>query len=94
VYVVWNTIEYALWAFLIVLVIRLIFDWVQVFSQEWRPHGGALVVLEVCYTVSDPPLRALRSVVPAFRIGRFSLDIAWIALFAGVLILISVVGSL
>ncbi len=92
--IVWNVVYYALWAFLIFLVVRLVFDWVQVFSRDWRPQGGVLVVLELCYTVTDPPLRALRRVVPAFRLGSFSVDIAWIALFVGVWILITIVPSL
>ncbi|MBX5448315.1 MAG: YggT family protein [Acidothermus cellulolyticus] len=90
----WTLIEVILWIFLILLIVRLVFDWVQVFAPEWRPRGGLLVVLEFCYSITDPPLRALRRVVPPVRIGRFGLDIAWIGLFIGVVILQSVVASL
>ena len=91
---VWRVVSDVLLAFLVVMIVRLVFDWVQVFAREWRPRGGLLVVLEICYSISDPPLRALRRVLPALRIGSFSLDMAWITLFFSVVILHSVVGSL
>ena len=91
---VWQVVHAVLLAFIVVLVVRLIFDYVQMFARDWRPHGGVLVMLEVCYSVTDPPLRALRNVIPALRFGRFSLDMGWITLFLGAIVLLSVVGSL
>ena len=91
---VWQVVYAVLLAFIVVLVVRLIFDYVQMFARDWRPHGGVLVMLEVCYSVTDPPLRALRNVIPALRFGRFSLDMGWITLFLGAIVLLSVVGSL
>ena len=92
--IVWQVVYDVLVAFIIVMVVRLVFDYVQMFAREWRPHGGVLVALEICYSVTDPPLRAVRNVVPALRFGRFSLDMGWITLFLVVIILRSVVGSL
>jgi YggT family protein len=91
---VWQVVYDVLLAFIVVLVVRLIFDYVQMFARDWRPHGGVLVVLELCYSITDPPLRMLRGVIPALRFGRFSLDMGWITLFLGAIILLSVVGSL
>ena len=91
---VWHVVYLVLLAFVVLLVIRLIFDYVQMFAREWRPRGGVLVILEVCYSITDPPLRTLRGLVPALRIGSASLDMAWIALFLSVLVLMSVVHSL
>jgi YggT family protein len=90
----WQVVYIALWVFFGLLLVRFVFDWVQALSRDWRPHGPVLVVLETCYSVTDPPLRALRSVVPPIRLGNFSADIAWIALFLAVWILIGVVASL
>ena len=42
--------------FFITLIIRLVFDWIQVFSRDWRPRGVALVVAEAVYSATDPPL--------------------------------------
>jgi YggT family protein len=90
----WQVVYDVILAFIIVMVVRLIFDYVQMFAREWRPHGGVLVVLEICYSITDPPIRYLRGVIPALRIGRVGLDMAWITLFLAAIILRSVVGSL
>jgi YggT family protein len=78
--------------FFISLIVRLVFDWVQVFSREWKPRGPALVVAEAVYSVTDPPLRALRRVIPPLRLGAVQLDLAFTVLFVAVLILLSVLG--
>ncbi|WP_238992482.1 YggT family protein [Jiangella ureilytica] len=83
-----------LWLFFIALLIRLVVDWIQVFAREWQPKGLVLVVLEAIYTVTDPPLRAIRRVLPPLRIGSIALDLAFIVLIILVQILLVVVGSL
>ncbi|MBB5789730.1 MULTISPECIES: YggT family protein [Jiangella] len=83
-----------LWLFFIALLIRLVVDWIQVFAREWQPKGLVLVVLEAIYTVTDPPLRAIRRVLPPLRIGSVALDLAFIVLIILVQILLVVVGSL
>jgi YggT family protein len=83
-----------LWLYFIVLIVRLVADWIQVFAREWQPRGAMLVVLEAVYTVTDPPLRAIRRVIPPLRIGSVALDLAFIVLIILVQIAIAVVGSL
>ena len=67
--------------FIVVLLVRVVLDWVQAFAREWRPRGFVLIVAEVVYTITDPPVRALRRVIPPVTIGRIRLDVAFIALF-------------
>jgi YggT family protein len=69
-----------LWLFFILLIGRLILDYVQMFARSWRPKGPMLVVAEVIYTVTDPPLRALRKVIPPLRLGSVSLDMSFLVL--------------
>lgn len=83
-----------LWLFFIALLIRLVADWIQVFARDWQPKGLLLVVLEAMYTVTDPPLRAIRRVIPPLRIGSVALDLAFIVLIILVQIALSIVGSL
>ncbi len=66
--------------FFLSLIGRLILDWVQVLSREWRPRGAILVVAEVVYSVTDPPLRALRKVIPSVSIGGMRIDFAFLGL--------------
>lgn len=85
---------FALFLYFIVLLARLVLDWVQVFSRDWRPKGPMLVIAEVVYSLTDPPLRALRRVIPPLRLGGIALDLAFLVLILGVSILRSVVAQL
>jgi len=76
--IVGQVIEGILWVFIALLWIRFIVDWVQVFARAWEPHGGALVVLEIVYSVTDPPIRALRRFIPPLRLGSFALDLSFL----------------
>ena len=82
---------YVLWAFIALLFVRFIIDWVMVFARNWRPSGAAAAVLELAYSATDPPLKALRRVIPPLRLGSFALDLAFILLFIVCYVLIAVV---
>ena len=69
-----------LWLFFILLIGRLVLDYVQMFARSWRPKGPLLVVAEAIYTVTDPPLRALRKVIPPLKLGSISLDLSFLVL--------------
>jgi YggT family protein len=83
-----------LWIFFVLLIARLVLDYVQMFARSWRPSGFALVVAEVVYTATDPPLRALRKVIPPLRLGNIALDLSFLVLVIIVQILIAVAGRL
>ena len=36
----------------VALIVRLVFDWVQMFAREWRPRGAALVAAHAVYSVT------------------------------------------
>jgi YggT family protein len=74
------------------LLARLVFDWVFVFARSWRPAGPVVVLLEVIYSITDPPLKALRRVVPPLRLGNFALDLGFLILIIGVQIVASEVA--
>ena len=69
-----------LWLFFVLLIARLVLDYVQMFARSWRPTGPLLVVAEVIYTITDPPLKALRRVIPPVRFGSVSLDLSFLVL--------------
>lgn len=76
--------------FVVTLFIRLVFDWIMVFSRDWRPKGVLLIIAEAVYTVTDPPLKSLRRIIPPLRIGHIALDLAFIVLIFGCSILLNV----
>ncbi len=82
-----------IWLFIIFLWIRFIFDWVQVFARSWNPGGVLLVILEGVYSVSDPPIKALRRVIPPLRIGNFALDLSFLLVLVAAYILLSVTAK-
>ena len=84
---------YLLYIFLGLLIVRLIVDWTMAFARNWRPTGAVAALLEVAYSVTDPPLRALRRVIPPLRLGSFALDLAFIVVFVVVGALIRVVST-
>ena len=67
-----------LWTFIIMMLVRFVVDWVQVFARSWSPSGPVLVLLEAVYSVTDPPIKAVRRVVPTLRIGSLALDLGFI----------------
>lgn len=82
-----NALAFVVLIFLILLIGRLVLDWVQVFSRDWRPRGPMLVVAEAIYTPTDPPLRALRRVIKPIRLGNIQLDLAFMVLFLATVLL-------
>lgn len=80
-----------LWLYWLILIARLILDFVRIFARSWEPRGPILLLAEFVYSITDPPLRALRKVIPPLRLGTVSLDLAFLVLILGVQLLINFV---
>ncbi|GAA2155167.1 YggT family protein [Humibacillus xanthopallidus] len=78
--VFWAIYGVVVFSFFIALIGRFVIDWVQVLARSWRPTGLVLVIAEAIYTVTDPPLRALRKVIPSPNIGGVRLDLSFLVL--------------
>ena len=87
-------LTYALWLYLLLLLERLVFSWIQAFSREWHPRGAVLVAAETIYTATDPPLKFLSRFIPVLRLGSVALDLSFMLLFFAVLLLINAVQLL
>jgi YggT family protein len=79
--IVRDVIVTVLYAFMLLLLARLVMDYVMMFARSWQPKGAAVVVLEVIYSITDPPLKFLRRFIPPLRLGGVSLDLSFLVLF-------------
>jgi YggT family protein len=85
---------YLLLLFFLLLLFRMVMEYIFMFSRSYRPAGPMLVVVEAAYTVTDPPLKLLRRVIPPLRVANFAIDIGFLVLSVVVLVLMSVVRGL
>ena len=83
---------FLLWLFMIALMLRIVLDWVRYFVKGWQPRGLVLAAAEGVYTVTDPPLKAVRRVIPPLRLGNFGFDLAFMVLFFAVMVASSILG--
>jgi YggT family protein len=83
-------IELVLYFYILFLLGRLVADWIQVFARAWTPRGPLLVVLEAVYTVTDPPIKLVRRVLPPLRLGGVVLDLSFLVVLLVAYILLRV----
>jgi YggT family protein len=73
---------------------RFILDLVRTVRRDWRPAGALLVLAEVTYTVTDPPIRFFRRVLPRVAVGPVALDFGWTLTMLCVIIAMTLVQLL
>lgn len=91
--VILNVIYLALFLVFIAMWARFVFDWIQALNRGWRPRGGLIIVAELAYTITDPPIRVVRKVIPPLQFGSIRLDLAWTIVLIALLILMSLVSA-
>lgn len=87
-----RVIHVLLIVYLILLWARIILELVRAINRQWRPRGALLVVAELIYTLTDPPIRLIRRVVPPIRLGPVAIDLSVMLLMFAVIVLMSIVG--
>ena len=80
--------------FFLLLLFRLVMDYVFMFARGFRPQGLLAIALELAYSATDPPLKAVRRVLPPLRIGSVSLDLGFTVVLFVTFILMNVVQGL
>ncbi len=80
-------IDFVLLLALLFLIARIVLDWVQMLARSWRPSGVVMVLCEIIYSITDPPMRAIRAILPPIRIGMVALDLSPLVLFVMIFIL-------
>ena len=89
-----DIVSTVLLVFLILLFARFVVDWVMVLARSWRPQGAVAAGLEVVYMTTDPPLKAVRKVVPPLNLGSIRLDLGFMVLLIAVVLLRNLMGAL
>jgi YggT family protein len=87
----WGVIGYVLWLYIVLILARVVLEWTRQFARSWRPVGTAAIGVELVYSLTDPPIRLLRRLVPPLQLGTVSLDLSVIILLI-VLIVLRVVA--
>ncbi|BCQ08774.1 membrane protein [Mycobacterium heckeshornense] len=75
---------FALFVFWLLLIARVVVEFVRSFSRDWHPRGATVVILELIMSITDPPVKLLRRLIPQLTIGtvRFDLSIMVLLLAA------------
>ena len=92
--IIGQTLYIILFVFIGLLWVRFIVDWVQVFARQWEPRGPLLVALEGVYSATDPPIMALRRVIPPLRIGSVALDLSFLLVMVTAWLLLNVIATI
>ena len=90
----WQIVSSVLLVFLVLLFARFVVDWVMVLARSWRPSGVVAAGLELVYSTTDPPLKAIRKIIPPLNLGSVRLDLGFMVLLIAVLILKSITDRL
>ncbi len=80
-----------IWIAIVLLLARFVLEWVQLLARQWRPRGAVAVLCEGIYSATDPPLRAIRRVVPPLRLGSVGVDLSAMILLVALWILLAIV---
>ena len=89
-----SLIAQVLQLYLLVMIGRLVFDYVQIFARSWTPSGFLLLLVETIYSQTDPPLNFFRRFIPPLRIGSISLDLSFLVVIILIQIAIGIFSSL
>jgi YggT family protein len=89
--VIASVVYAALFLFILIMWVRFIFDLMVNLNRGWRPRGAAVVIAEVAFTITDPPINLVRRLVPPLRFGDVSLDFGWAIVLVAAIILSSIV---
>jgi YggT family protein len=92
VQVVGATLWMLLSIFALILLVRLVAEVVQSFARNWRASGWSAMLLEITYSITDPPVKLARRLIKPIRIGGIGLDLAFLAVMVAVYLARWVVG--
>lgn len=73
--------------FIVLLWARFILDWVRVINPRYEPKRALVVLFELVYTITDPPIKLVRRFIPPLRLGAIAIDFGWMITLLACLLL-------
>ncbi|KAA8816891.1 YggT family protein [Bifidobacterium vespertilionis] len=86
-YLIRSIIDLLIDAYMLILFIRMILDWVSVLSPRWYPRGVVSTLVAAVYNVTEPPLRWLRRYIRPIPMGPMYFDVSFMVLWFGLIVL-------
>ena len=83
----WAIVYLILYFFGLLLIARVVIEFIRSFARDWHPSGFIVVILEVIFTITDPPVRLLRRLIPPIPLGGIRLDVSIMVLLLLVIVL-------
>jgi len=68
--------------FRIILLARIIIEWVRDLNPNFRPKGIFLILAELTFTLTDWVIKPLSKIIKPVRVGGAYIDLSILALFA------------
>jgi YggT family protein len=92
--VVFAVLYFVLFIFWLLLIGRIIVEFIRAFARDWHPTGVVVIILEAVFTITDPPVKLLRRIIPPISLGGLRLDLSIMVLLFLVYILMEIVSRL
>ena len=79
----------------LLVIVRIIIEMVQAFSKQFDPPHWFIMVAEPIFRMTDPPVNALRKLIPPLTLGGsgVGLDVSVIVLFFILMLIQMLVGA-
>ena len=79
----------------LLVIVRIIIEMVQAFSKQFDPPHRFIMVAEPIFRMTDPPVNALRKLIPPLRLGGsgVGLDVSVIVLFFILMLIQMLIGA-
>lgn len=75
-----DALHLALFILVVLLWVRMVIEWVRIYARRWVPSGPAAVAIDGVYTVTDPPVKLVRRLIPPIAIGGARVDVGFMVL--------------
>ena len=79
----------------LLVIVRIIIEMVQAFSKQFDPPYWFIMVAEPIFRMTDPPVNALRKLIPPLKLGGsgVGLDVSVIVLFFILMLIQMLIGA-